>query len=83
MTVRFASQEDLEKIAVLYVQNHRASYRGLLSDAYLSNLTEKYALEKCKNRMDSPGGRISVRRRLFPRICSRHAGAGVGKNVVS
>ena len=44
--IRFAAAEDLEKIAALYVRNHKSAYRGLLSDAYLSALTEETAAEK-------------------------------------
>ena len=46
MIIRFATPEDLEKIADLYVRNHKTTYKGLLSDEYLDGLTTDYALEK-------------------------------------
>ena len=46
MDIRFAQPEDLESIAGLYVRNHKAAYRGLLSDAYLDALNDRWALEK-------------------------------------
>ena len=46
MVIRSAGQEDLAAIAGLYVRNHRETYRGLLSDAYLSTLNEETALAR-------------------------------------
>lgn len=39
MIIRFAIKEDLDSIAKLYVHNHKTTYRGLLSEEYLSSLT--------------------------------------------
>lgn len=58
MTVRFTVKEDLDKIAKLYVHNHKTTYRGLVSEEYLNSLTvedakgrwEKYLSEE-KNKM--------------------------------
>ena len=58
--IRFAAAEDLEKIAALYVRNHKSAYRGLLSDAYLSALTEETAAEKWAAFLRSPENRIWV-----------------------
>ena len=44
MVIRFAKPMDLENMAVLYVRNHNAAYRGLLSDAYSDALTVESAL---------------------------------------
>ena len=46
MIIRKAVPEDLRSIAELYVKNHKAAYRGLLSDDYLDGLTTEYALDK-------------------------------------
>ena len=53
MVIRFAKQEDLENISVLYVRNHKATYRGLLSDSYLDALTVESAAAKWKQKMDA------------------------------
>lgn len=46
MEIRFARAEELAQIAALYVENHKSTYRGLLSDAYLSGLTPEYGVAK-------------------------------------
>lgn len=46
MEIRFAAIEDLAQIAALYVENHKNTYRGLLSDAYLARLTPEYGVTK-------------------------------------
>ena len=53
MIIRFANPEDLEKIADLYVRNHKATYRGLLSEQYLDGLTTDYALGKWNRQLHS------------------------------
>ena len=53
MVIRFAKQEDLENISVLYVRNHKATYRGLLSDSYLDALTVESAAAKWKQKMEA------------------------------
>ena len=60
MTIRFATSEDLDNIARLYVYNHRQTYAGLLSEAYLSGLTVEYALEKWEKQLLNPEARIWV-----------------------
>lgn len=46
MDIRAAASSDIEKIAELYVKNHRETYKGLLSDDYFESLTSDYAKEK-------------------------------------
>lgn len=46
MNIRFANENDLENISLLYVHNHKTTYRGLVSEDYLSSLT----VETAKNR---------------------------------
>ena len=58
MTIRFASETDLDLIAGLYVHNHKTTYHGLLSDEYLSRLTMEYAKEKWKEYLRHPDRRI-------------------------
>ena len=58
MIIRFAKPEDLEKIADLYVRNHKMTYRGLLSDEYLYGLTTGYALEKWNRQLLSEEAKI-------------------------
>ena len=41
-----AKKEDLQKIGELYVTNHRNTYQGLLSDAYINQLTIAYGIRK-------------------------------------
>ena len=53
MIIRFANPEDLEKIADLYIRNHKTTYRGLLSDHYLDGLTTGYALDKWNRQLHS------------------------------
>ena len=51
MVIRYARPEDLNSIAALYVRNHKAAYRGLLSDAYLDALTVESASAKWKKKI--------------------------------
>ena len=60
MVIRFAGQEDLNSIAALYVRNHKAAYRGLLSDAYLDALTVSSASAKWKQKIGSEDDCILV-----------------------
>ena len=60
MKIRFARAEDLDCIALLYVQNHKATYKGLLPDAYLDALTVRYALEKWEKQLHSADSRLLV-----------------------
>ena len=53
MIIRFANPEDLEKIADLYVYNHKTTYKGLLSDQYLDRLTTSFALDKWYKQLHS------------------------------
>lgn len=46
MNIRFAKKNDIDDIAELYIKNHLVTYKGLLSDDYLSNLTLDYAKDK-------------------------------------
>ena len=60
MTIRFATSEDLDSIARLYVCNHRQSYKGLLSEAYMSGLTAEYGMQKWGKQLQNPEARIWV-----------------------
>jgi ribosomal protein S18 acetylase RimI-like enzyme len=60
MTIRLATSEDLDSIARLYINNHRQTYAGLLSEDYLSGLTVEYALEKWGKQLQNPEARIWV-----------------------
>lgn len=53
MVIRQAEPKDLENIAALYVRNHKTTYRGLLSDAYLNALTTASALTRWEQTTDS------------------------------
>ena len=46
MEIRLAAKEDLQKIGELYITNHCNTYRGLLSDAYIDQLTLEYGVQK-------------------------------------
>ena len=46
MEIRIATNADLPQIAQLYRDNHRKTYRGLLSEAYFEKLTHEYCLKK-------------------------------------
>ena len=41
MDIRPAQPADIREIGALYVANHRETYRGLLSPAYIDSLTEE------------------------------------------
>lgn len=46
MDIRPAQPADIREIGALYVANHRETYRGLLSPAYIDSLTEDYGIQK-------------------------------------
>ncbi|MBR4474282.1 MAG: GNAT family N-acetyltransferase [Oscillospiraceae bacterium] len=60
MLIRAAEASDLEKIADLYVHNHRKTYKGLLADSYLDSLSQADAREKWARCLQNPGNRIWV-----------------------
>ena len=49
MLIRKATVDDIASIAKLYVSNHKTTYKGLVSDDYLNNLTVEKASERWKN----------------------------------
>lgn len=60
MTIRFATSDELDKIAALYVHNHKTTYRGLLSEEYLSSLTVETAKNRWNNYLLAEKNRIWV-----------------------
>ena len=60
MLIRSAETKDMDKIAALYVDNHRESYRGLLPEEYFEALTPAYAGEKWTGYALEPGSRLWV-----------------------
>lgn len=52
MIIGFATEKDLDFIAELYVHNHKATYRGLLSEEYLDSLTVESARSRWQNYLD-------------------------------
>ncbi|MCR5576063.1 MAG: GNAT family N-acetyltransferase [Oscillospiraceae bacterium] len=58
LQIRDAQPEDLDAIAALYVENHRETYAGLLSEEYFSRLTPAHAREKWAAYRDAPGHRL-------------------------
>lgn len=49
MRIVFATEENLDEIAELYVHNHKTTYKGLLSDEYLNSLTVESAKTRWSN----------------------------------
>lgn len=60
MEIRFATDVDLELIGNLYVDNHKKTYVGLLSDEYLNKLTSEYGITKWKNFLATKSNRLFV-----------------------
>ena len=60
MLIRPAETDDLDKIADLYVYNHKETYKGLLPDLYFDTLTSAYAKEKWRNYLLNQENRIWV-----------------------
>ena len=60
MRIRAAGTNDIEKIAALYVANHRETYRGLLPEEYFDALTPACAGEKWRNYLREPGHKLWV-----------------------
>ncbi len=60
MIIRQASVEDIRLIAHLYVSNHKATYKGLVSDDYLNNLTVEKASERWKDYLSDEKNRMWV-----------------------
>ncbi len=58
MTIRPADERDLGSIAALYVRSHRSTYRGLLPEGYLSDLTPARGLEKWSAFLGRTGTRV-------------------------
>ncbi len=60
MIIRSAAEEDLDRIAALYVRNHKTTYLGLLSDEHLSHLTVETARGKWASFLRCPERKIWV-----------------------
>ena len=56
--IRPAETDELDKIADLYVYNHKETYKGLLPVSYFDALTPAYAKEKWRNYLQNPENRI-------------------------
>lgn len=60
MNIRLAVTDDLNNIAEVYRYNHINTYKGLLSDKYLSNLTLDYCRDKWEKYAEDTRKRIWV-----------------------
>lgn len=60
MIIRQAFIEDISLIANLYVSNHKTTYKGLVSDDYLNNLTVEKSAERWKNYLSDERNRMWV-----------------------
>ena len=60
MNIRLAVTDDLNNIAEVYRYNHINTYKGLLSDKYLSHLTLDYCRDKWKKYIEDTKKRIWV-----------------------
>ncbi len=60
MTIRPATVKDIENISVLYVKNHKTTYKGLVSEDYLSSLTVEKAKEKWSSYLEDAKSRMWV-----------------------
>ncbi len=60
LTVRSATQKDVNSISFLYVHNHRETYKNLLPAEYFETLTESYAKTKWKDYIADEGSRVWV-----------------------
>ena len=60
MEIRVAKSSDIEKIAELYIKNHKETYIGLLSDDYFKSLTFDYAKEKWSTYLEHTGSKMWV-----------------------
>ena len=60
MTIRYATLDDLDQITHLYFQNHIITYKGLLPDEYISNLSLDNCRLKWSQFLCDPESRIWV-----------------------
>ena len=60
MNIRLTVTDDLNNIAEVYRYNHINTYKGLLSDKYLSNLTLDYCRDKWEKYAEDTRKRIWV-----------------------
>ncbi|MBR3817500.1 MAG: GNAT family N-acetyltransferase [Clostridia bacterium] len=60
MLIRNATVGDICSIAELYISNHKSTYRGLVSDEYLDNLTVDSAVIKWSEYLSDKKNRIWV-----------------------
>ena len=60
MLIRPANADDIKKISLLYVSNHKTTYKGLVSDDYLNNLTPEKATERWKDYLSDEKNRMWV-----------------------
>ena len=62
MDIRPAQPADIREVSALYVANHRETYCGLLSQAYIDSLTEDYGIRKWSAYLAQEKNRIWVAR---------------------
>ena len=60
MLIRNATVSDICSIAELYVSNHKSTYKGLVSEDYLNNLTIEKAKEKWSSYLEETKSRMWV-----------------------
>ena len=60
MNIRLAIEKDINHIAELYIQNHKSTYKGLLSDEYLDGLTLSYSRIKWEKYINEESNKIWV-----------------------
>lgn len=60
MLIRNATVSDICSIAELYISNHKSTYKGLVSEEYLSSLTVEKAAERWKNYLANENNRMWV-----------------------
>ena len=60
MLIRNATVSDICSVAELYISNHKSTYKGLVSEEYLSSLTVEKAAERWKNYLANENNRMWV-----------------------
>ncbi len=60
MEIRLADKKDINHIAELYIKNHKITYKNLLSEEYLANLTLDYGRAKWETYLSDENKKIWV-----------------------